>query len=68
MKKMLGILLTAVTLAVLVPKNASAADAISTGGTVGATSRSLGRGRVPPQPISKGRGRHPVPPVRIGKR
>ena len=68
MKKTLGILLTAVTLVVLVPTNASAADAISTRGSLSATSASLGRREVPPQSSGKRRGRHPVPPVRIGKR
>jgi hypothetical protein len=66
MKKMLGILLTAATLVVFVPENASAADAFSTRGVVGANLTSLGRRPVPPLPI--GSGKHPVPPVRIGRR
>jgi len=68
MKKTLGILLTAVTLVLLVPKNVSAADETSVQGNLNATSTSHGRGSVPPQPIGTGRGRHPVPPVRASRR
>ncbi len=67
MKKMLGLLLTAVTLVALVPRNASAGVEISARsrcGTLGVISRQCRR-PVPPVPSG---GKHRLPPVPIGKR
>jgi hypothetical protein len=80
MKKMLGLLLTAVTLVAAVPKTASAGNETSTGsrcGALGATSGLCqGRGTMPPVGGGSGKrrlppvsgGKHWVPPAPIGKR